>query len=44
MRPILFQRHRSEQGNFDDGNGEVIEAILKAHGGAWGAWSVEQNL
>ena len=30
IRPILFQRCRSEQMDSDDGGGEVIGAILKA--------------
>ena len=28
--PILFRRRRSEQVNSDDGDGEVIGAVLKA--------------
>ena len=44
MRRILFRRHRSEQDNSDDGDGEVIGAVLKARGGTWGAWPAEQNL
>ena len=30
IRPILFQRRRSEQVDSDDGGGELIGAILKA--------------
>ena len=30
IRPILFQRRRSEQMDSDDGGGEVIGAVLKA--------------
>ena len=37
MRPILFQRRRSEQDDSNDGGGEVIGAVLKARRGAWGA-------
>ena len=45
MRPILFQRCRSEQDNSDDGDGEVIGAILKVRGEAAesliGMWKVK---
>ena len=30
IRPILFQRRRSEQVDSDDGSGELIGAVLKA--------------
>ena len=31
IRPILFRQRRSEQMGSDDGGGEVIGAVLKAH-------------
>ena len=49
MRPILFRPCRSEQDDSDDGGGEVIGAIMKAHGkaaksliGTW--WRVEGQM
>ena len=30
MRPILFRIYRSEKDDFDRGDGDMIEAILRA--------------
>ena len=42
IRPILFRRRISEQVDSDDGGGELIGAVLKAHGNSaeslTGAW------